>query len=494
MQLKPVAKIVQLIERIVLWQDDFCFKVRPCEVHSNQKISIHRYISSAVDYQIKDSQPFSPALREARVRAKTAGSFQRWRRASGCLAGGVSSGIRRSAFPHPLYFTHGRGATLHDVDGNTYIDYTLGWGPNILGNAPSEVVKAVCESIQNGLTFGAQHDLEYEVAEMLTRIIPCADRVCFANSGTEIVQVALRLARAATGRSKFLKFEGHYHGWDDSVLQSYHPSAEQLASANGAPVPVGTGQLSAASTIVARWNDPESVQAAFVHYPGEISAIICEPLLCNSGCIAPQPGFLDFLREITRQNGALLIFDEVITGFRLGISGAQGFYGVTPDLATYAKAVGAGAPLSVLAGRQQYMEQIESGRVVHAGTLNGNPVALSAARAALAFLMRNAETTYANLFRRGEKLRDGMVSILRRRGHEVFAGGEGPVFHLAFLALQPRNYRDLLAANTRKYRDFLLALQDEGVLPLPDGRWYLSTAHTDDDIQATLEAVRRAVE
>jgi glutamate-1-semialdehyde 2,1-aminomutase len=380
------------------------------------------------------------------------------------------------------------------VDGNEYLDYTLAWGPNILGNAPTEVVEAVREAVQKGLTFGAQHDLEYEVAEMLTRIIPCADRVCFANSGTEIVQVALRLARAVTGRAKFLKFEGHYHGWDDTVLQSYHPSAEQLASGDGSPISVGAGQLPAASTLVAQWNDPESVREAFERNPGEISAIICEPLLCNSGCIAPQAGFLEFLREITAQNGALLIFDEVITGFRLGLAGAQGFYGVTPDLATFAKAVGAGTPLSVLAGREQYMELIESGKVVHAGTLNGNLVALSAARAALTFLMRDADAIYGNLFRRGERLRDGILAILRERGHQVCAAGEGPVFHLAFIAKQPRSYRDLLAADARAYRDFLLALLDEGVLPLPDGRWYLSTAHTDGDIDTTLEAVSRAME
>jgi glutamate-1-semialdehyde 2,1-aminomutase len=447
-----------------------------------------------VDHQTQVSQPFSPALREQKVRAKTGGSLERWQRASRSLAGGVSSGLRRSAFPHPLYFTHGRGAKLYDVDGNEYLDYTLAWGPNILGNAPTEVVEAVRETVQKGLTFGAQHDLEYEVAELLTRIIPCADRVCFANSGTEIVQVALRLARAATGRAKFLKFEGHYHGWDDTVLQSYHPSAEQLASGDGSPISVGAGQLPAASTLVAQWNDPESVREAFERNPGEISAIICEPLLCNSGCIAPQAGFLEFLREITAQNGALLIFDEVITGFRLGLAGAQGFYGVTPDLATYAKAVGAGTPLSVLAGREQYMELIESGKVVHAGTLNGNLVALSAARAALTFLMRDADAIYGNLFRRGERLRDGILAILRERGHQVCAAGEGPVFHLAFIAKQPRSYRDLLAADARAYRDFLLALLDEGVLPLPDGRWYLSPAHTDGDIDTTLEAVSRAME
>ena len=441
-----------------------------------------------------DSQTFSPARREESIRRKTSGSLSRWRRACDSLAGGVSSGLRRSAHPYPLYFSQGRGARLYDVDGNSYLDYTLGWGPNLLGNAPAEVVEAVREALGRGFTFGAQHELEYEVAEMLTQVIPCADRVCFANSGTEIVQLALRLARAVTGRRKYIKFEGHYHGWDDNVLLSYHPSAEQLSGANGAPIAVGMGQLPAENTVIAQWNDTESVSAAFAQHPGEIAALICEPLLCNSGCIAPQPGFLEFLRSITEKNGALLIFDEVITGFRLGLAGAQGFYGVTPDLATYAKAVGAGAPLSVLAGRRQFMELIESGGVVHAGTLNGNLIALAAARAALHFLTHDAERIYRDLFRRGQRLRDGIASILRQRGHAVCSAGEGPVFHLAFTAAQPRNYRDLLAADTRKYRDFLLALLDEGVLPLPDGRWYMSTAHGDAEIEATLQAVARAAD
>lgn len=440
---------------------------------------------------IHSSQPFSPQLREDNVRKKTAGSLQRWQRASASLAGGVSSGLRRSARPYPLFFSHGDGATVHDVDGNAYLDYTLGWGPNILGNAPGEIVEAIRETIGKGLTFGAQHELEYEVAEMLTKIIPCADRVCFANSGTEIVQVALRLARAATGRRRFIKFEGHYHGWDDSVLLSYHPTAEQLSN-DHQPVAVGLGQAPADSAVIAQWNDVESVQEAFALHPGEISAVICEPLMCNSGCIAPQPGFLKFLREITKQHGALLIFDEVITGFRLGISGAQGFYGITPDLATYAKAVGAGTPLSVLAGKLEFMELIESGKVVHAGTLNGNLIALSAARAALGLLMRNSEQIYSNLFRRGNILRLELLSILSKRGHQVCLAGEGPVFHLSFTERQPRNYRDLLNSDKQKYSDFVLALLDEGVLPLPDGRWYISAAHSDSDIERTLHAIERA--
>src|SRR5665213_2114914 len=355
-----------------------------------------------VPNQIEQPQAFSPCLREENVRSKTAGSLDRWHRASRSLAGGVSSGLRRSSRPHPLYFERGEGSTLTDVDGNSYVDYTLGWGPNILGNAPPQIVEAVQTAIQRGLTFGAQHDLEYEVAELLTQIIPCADRVCFANSGTEIVQVALRLARAATGRRKFIKFEGHYHGWDDSVLLSYHPSAQQIVASSRKPIHEGEGQLPASNTVVAQWNDMDSVRDAFARNEGQISALICEPLMCNNGCISPQSGFLEFLRTITHEHDALLIFDEVITGFRLGIAGAQGFYGVVPDLATYAKAIGAGTALSVLAGKLAFMELIERGYVVHAGTLNGNSIALSAARAALTYLMQDSDAIYANLFRRGE--------------------------------------------------------------------------------------------
>lgn len=435
---------------------------------------------------------FSSAQREEQVRAKTRGSLTRWERSSHSLAGGVSSGLRRSARPYPLFFDHGKGARLVDVDGNEFLDYTLGWGPNILGNAPDFLVEAIREAASHGLTYGAQHDLEFEVAELLTGAIPCADRVCFANSGTEIVQVALRLARAATGRKKVIKFEGHYHGWDDSVLLSYHPTTEQIREANGRAIHEGNGQLPADYTLIAQWNDQESVAALFAEHGSDVASIICEPLMCNSGCIPPAPGFLEFLRETATRHGALLIFDEVITGFRLALGGAQEFYGVLPDLATYAKAVGAGTPLSVLAGKEEYMRLIEQGSVIHAGTLNGNPLALSAAKAALQYLTGSADSCYTTMAARGSRLRSGIMELLTARGLPACTAGEGPVFHVSFIGQQPRNYRDLLDADRKLYSDFVLALLDEGVLPLPDGRWYLSAAHTDADIDATLKAIERA--
>jgi glutamate-1-semialdehyde 2,1-aminomutase len=345
-----------------------------------------------------------------------------------------------------------------------------------------------------GLTFGAQHDLEFEVAEQLASFIPCADAVCFANSGTEIVQLALRLARAATGRRKYLKFEGHYHGWDDSVLVSYHPSELQLQSYGEAPIPVGDGQLPQDTVVVVQWNDLEGVEAAFAANKGEISSIICEPVLCNSGCIMPEPGFLEFLRSITLKEGALLIFDEVITGFRIDLHGAQGYFGVTPDLATYAKAVGGGMPLSVLAGKSEYMNLISSGSVVHAGTLNGNPLTLAVAKAVLGYLSQDNGAIYKRLRARGAVLTQALSDVFSAARLPVVISSVGSVFQVSFIEKAPRNYRELQAADTKQYSDFALALLDEGVLVLPDGRWYLSTAHSDSDIQETIEAVKRVVE
>ncbi len=432
---------------------------------------------------------FDASRREASVRRKAAGSLARFERALGSLAGGVSSGLRRSARPFPMYFERGAGAQLTDVDGNVYLDYTLAWGPLILGHAPAAVNRVLIEHLERGHTFGAQHDLEYEVAELIQGCVPCAERVCFANSGTEIVQLVLRLARAYTGRTKYLKFEGHYHGWDDSVLVSYKPSREQLAQFGDQPVPVGAGQRPHSGAVVVEWNDREAVEAAFREHGSDLSAVICEPILCNSGCIPPAAGFLEFLREITERTGTLLIFDEVITGFRLGLGGGQAHFGVTPDLATFAKAVGGGLPLSVLAGKAGVMELIANGTVVHAGTLNGNPLALAAAKATIETLAANDGAAYATLWALGDQLREGLRTSLTAKGYAVVMNGVGPVFQLSFQSSAPSNYRETLLADGKLYSDFALALLDEGVLVLPDGRWYLSTAHTAEQVARTLAIV-----
>jgi glutamate-1-semialdehyde 2,1-aminomutase len=439
------------------------------------------------------SPAFHAAERERSVRAKTAGSVARFERSRRTLAGGVASSIRRGARPYPLFFQSGRGSRVTDVDQNTYIDYGLAWGPLILGHSPPEVAEAVGRQAKRGFTFGAQHELEYAVAERLASIIPCADAVCFATSGTEIVQVAIRLARAATARRLILKFEGHYHGWSDGVLASYHPTAEQIAASGGAPIPVSLGQVPIEDLLVAEWNDVAAVERLFAQRGDEIAAVICEPILCNSGCIPPAPGFLERLRSITRERGALLIFDEVITGFRVHLQGAQGLFGVEPDLATYAKAIGAGTALSALAGKDRYMDLIAGGRVVHAGTLNGNPISLAAANAALEILARDNGAVYAPLARRGERLRSGLEQLIRASGSEVVTSGVGSVFQLSFMRQPARTYRDTLTANAARYSDFAMGMLDEGILLLPDGRWYVSIAHTDADIDFTLSAAERVL-
>jgi glutamate-1-semialdehyde 2,1-aminomutase len=428
---------------------------------------------------------FHSEVHEKNVREKTSGSWQRHQRSSRTLAGGVSSGMRRAAKPYPLYFERGAGSRVVDVDGNSYLDYGLAWGPLILGHSHPAVVDAIQRQAARALTFGAQHDLEFEVSELLNRAIPCADLVCYANSGTEIVQVALRLARAITGKRKFLKFEGHYHGWSDEALVAYHPPQSDSVEK---PSAVGAGQLPHDHVIVAEWNNREHVERIFAERAGEISAIICEPLLSNSGCIPPAPGFLEFLREITRRYGVVLIFDEVITGFRVDLGGAQGRWGVIPDLATYAKAVGGGVPLSVLAGKSEFMQKIANGEVIHAGTLNGNPLSLAAARATIEVL--SADRVYPSMRAKADRLRAGIEGAMKDAGIPVVTSGDGPVFQISFMDATAKNYRDTLRARTDFYADFAMGLLDLGVLTLPDGRWYVSAVHTDEDIDRTLEAVR----
>lgn len=431
------------------------------------------------------------SLRELSVRKKTPRSAEYYARAVRSLPGGVSSSVRRGARPYPLFFESGKGTQVTDVDGNVYLDYGLAWGPLILGHSRPEVTEAIAAQASRALTFGAQHRLEFEVAERMLAHVPCAEQVCFANSGTEAVQSALRLARAITGRRRFIKFEGHYHGWDDTVLVSYHPTAEEIRAAEGCPIPVALGQLPSNAVIVLEWNDREAVEQAFERHGDEISSVICEPVLCNSGCIPPADGFLAFLRDITARHSALLIFDEVITGFRLGLAGAQGHYGITPDLATYAKAIGGGAPLSALAGRRDCMEWIAEGKVLHAGTLNGNPLSLAAAKATLDVLASGEGAVYGEIWRRGQWLRESLEQAFAMLGLTATTSGLGPVFHVAFMAGPVTTYRDLLVADAALYSDFVLGLLDEGVLALPDGRWYISAAHTDEDIKRTVKAVER---
>ena len=280
-------------------------------------------------------------------------SLELYERAQKSLAGGVSSNYRMSKQPHTLFFTRGEGTRIYDVDGNEYLDFTLSQGPLILGHSHPKVLQRVTEEMKHGQLYAGQHELEINLAEKLQRHIPCAELVRFTNSGSESVQATLRLARAFTGRTKYVKFEGHYHGWFDNVLVSLQPSKDTAGPRSSPQAVLETnGQASSVlkDVVVLPWNDLEIVEKALRQNADEIAAIITEPVMCNNGCIEPTEGFLEGLRNLCNRYGVVLIFDETITGFRLGLGGAQAYYGITPDLAIFGKAMASGFPFSLFAG------------------------------------------------------------------------------------------------------------------------------------------------
>jgi glutamate-1-semialdehyde 2,1-aminomutase len=399
-------------------------------------------------------------------------------RAKRSLAGGVSSPFRIKA-PVPLYFRNGCGARLEDVDGNQYIDYCLAWGPMILGYCHPAIVEAMRRQAELPADYGAQHELEFEVSEQIQRLMPCAELVQFTSSGSEACQIAFRLARAFTGRNRILKFEGHYHGWMDGALVSYKPSADQL----GAPALGSRGQVpnSAENFAVAQWNDIDMLDRASA--AGDIAAVIMEPVLCNSGCILPGPGYLEQARRLCTDRGILLILDEVITGFRLSLGGAQGHYGVLPDLATFGKAVAGGAPLSGIAGRADILMQMYGG-VAFGGSFNGNPVSLASANATLTELERDNGAALVHANRMGQRLIDGIRRMARM---PVVVSGFGAAFAIHFTnRTELRDYRDTLADDAGLLNRFLYRALEQGLHIVPDGRMYVSAAHTDRDIDDTL--------
>ena len=416
-------------------------------------------------------------------------------RARRSLAGGVSSPFRAKV-PVPLYFRHGCGSHLFDEDGNEYIDYALAWGPAILGHCHPKLVEALEAQARRPATYGAQHRLEIEVAERIQSAVPCAERLTFTSSGSEAVQCALRLVRAFTGRNLVIKFEGHYHGWFDSVLLSYHPQAGEIGDID-APniVRHSKGQVPNAveNVIVLPWNRADLVRQVFEQRGSEIAAVIMEPVLCNSGCLLPRDGYLEQVREITARHGALLILDEVITGFRIAPGGAQSYFNVLPDVATFGKAVGAGLPLSVIAGRKDVMELMVSGGVSYGGSFNGNPVSLTGANVALEELTRDNGALLREANRLGAQIRDGIAEAAAKHGIPATLTGFGAAFAIHFTGNRELvDYRSTLEDDHNRLAQFVTTTLDEGVYLLPDGRFYVSVVHTEEDVQFTLEAVERA--
>jgi len=418
-------------------------------------------------------------------------------RALGVLAGGVSSEFRKSSAPHPLFYREGAGSRIWDVDGNEYLDFTLSQGPLILGHRHPAVEEAVAEASRRGQAFAGQHLAELELAEKLQRTIPCAERLRFSLSGSEADHAALRLARAVTGREKFIRFEGQYHGWFDNVAWGIAaPTAEALGDRTAPesfPWSQGLPKSSAAESILLPWNDLAVLESVVRRRSGEIAAIITEPVMCNSGCIPPESGFLEGLRRLCDQHGIVLIFDEVITGFRLAMGGAQERFGVVPDLAVFGKALASGHPISVLTGRKSFMQPIADGKVVHAGTLNSGVSGVAAALATLEVLER--DRVHERLFRLGARLMDGLRAAARETGHAMLVQGPGPMFHAGFTTLdRVKEYRDLFRVDRPKYAAFVAALQDRGIRLIGRGLWYVSAAHTDDDIARCLEVVREVLD
>ena len=347
-------------------------------------------------------------------------------RARRSLAGGVSSPVRGTV-PVPLYFTRGEGPRLQDADGHWYLDYAGAWGPVILGYSHPAVVAAAHRAADRPLTYGAQHELEISVAERIQAAVPSAERVAFSSSGSEVVQLAHRLARAYTRRTLILKFEGHYHGWIDGALVSYHP--REGLGPREAPhvIPGSFGQVPNVvdNVLVAPWNDLDVLDGLFRAHPERIAGVMMEPVLCNSGCLMPAPGYLEGVRDLCRRHGALFIMDEVITGFRIALGGAQAHFGVTPDLSTFGKAVAGGAPLSVVAGRREIMEQTHGAGVAFGGTFNGNPLSLAIADATLAELARDGGALLVQANRTGQALMEGIRDLGRRHGLPLLVEGFG---------------------------------------------------------------------
>ena len=414
-------------------------------------------------------------------------------RARKSLVGGVSSPFR-AKLPVPLYFEDALGSRAWDVDGNEFIDYALAWGPLILGHKHPALQAALRQQAERPLNYGAQHELEFTVAEKIQSLVPCAERILFTSSGSEAVHIAIRLARAVTGRRRLLRFEGHYHGWFDPILWSYRGAVAQMGPETKPTLVAGSqGQFNEESghLLVAPWNNLEAVERLFEQHPGEIAAIITEPILCNSGGIPPDPGFLQGLRQITSKHGALLIFDEVITGFRVHLGGAQSLYNVTPDIATFGKAIAGGATLSVTAGKAEIMERVGNG-VGFGGTFNGNPVSLAVANAALDELMRDNGAALNRARAVGERLMAGLREAATSAGLPVLVSGVGSCFWVHFTdRTELHDYRQMMERRQDILDRYLPAMLDEGVLLLPEGRVYVSAAHDDRDVADTLAAARK---
>jgi glutamate-1-semialdehyde 2,1-aminomutase len=392
------------------------------------------------------------------------------------LPGGVNSNVRLDA--PEMFFARGEGAWLWDVDGRDYVDYLLGQGPAFLGHAPEPVQRAVAEACAHGIVYGAQHPLEVEAAERLCEVLAWPEMVRFGMTGTESVQAAIRLARAVTGRRRVVRFEGHYHGWLDNVLVAPEPGKAKPASA-------GQPATALEDSIVLPWNDLDVLIDALEREGDGVGVVLMEPAMLNAGSIAPRPGYLEGVRELCSSRGIVLVFDEVITGFRLALGGAAERYGVIPDLAVYGKAMAAGWPVAAIAGPAELMERFGSGEVNHSGTFNGNVMA-AAATIATIDVLRSAPP-HERMEQLGARLMDGLRALAEDASVPLRLRGFPVAFHASFGDGEVYDFRDVQALDAGRYKVLAARLVDAGVWLAARGIWYVSAAHGERELEVTLE-------
>jgi len=414
-------------------------------------------------------------------------------RALDLIPGGVNSPVRafRSVGCSPLFIAKGEGSRIRDVDGNEYIDYVGSWGPMILGHAHPRVIDAVRRAAGSGTSFGAPTVLEVSLAELITRLVPSVEMVRMVNSGTEATMSALRLARAYTGRDRLIKFEGCYHGHADPFLIRAGSGAMTLSVPDSPGVPAAVASL----TLTAGFNNLESVAALFRAHPGEVAALIVEPVVGNMGCVPPEPGFLEGLRRICTGEGTVLIFDEVMTGFRVAPGGAQERYGVRPDLTTLGKIIGGGLPVGAYGGKREIMSLVApAGPVYQAGTLSGNPLAMTAGLETLSILAADPGI-YNLLEQRSRRLEEGIAGTIRSLGLPLTQNRTGSMSTLFFTPAPVRDYAGALGADTKRFAAYFREMLRRGIYCAPSQfeAGFVSAAHTDDDIDRTIEANREAL-
>ncbi|MBI2780076.1 MAG: glutamate-1-semialdehyde 2,1-aminomutase [Gammaproteobacteria bacterium] len=420
-------------------------------------------------------------------------SHELFQQAQRHIPGGVNSPVRafRGVGGEPVFLKRGAGAYVYDEDDRRYIDYVGSWGPMILGHAYPEVIKAVQEAAANGLGFGAPTAIETTMADLLCELVPSMEMVRMVSSGTEATMSAIRLARGYTGRDKIVKFEGCYHGHSDSLLVKAGSGALTL----GVPTSPGVPVALAEHTITLDYNDLSQVEEAFAHVGGQIACIIVEPVAGNMNCIPPLPGFLEGLRTICDEYGAVLIFDEVMTGFRVALGGAQQFYGVTPDLTTLGKIVGGGLPVGAFGGKRAIMERIAPlGPVYQAGTLSGNPVAMAAGLATITRLLKPG--FYSDLATMAQRLTDGVTARAKAAGIPMCANQVGGMFGLFFSDESSiQSYAQVMNCNVERFKLFFHGMLEQGVYLAPSAfeAGFVSSAHGTAEIDATLDAAERVL-